>query len=149
MNADFPYPTITLSDGRTAKIDPAGYSELRTGPNREDRQLAMSAFFTTLGSFNRTFGMMMNANVQRTALYAKTRKYASHLEAALDGPNIPLSVYTRLIDGINRALPSFHRYLRLRKRMMGLDDDLRVLRSVRAAGRIGAADVHARRGASA
>ena len=85
----------------------------------------MSAFLTTLGSFSRTFGIMMNANVQKTALYAKTRKYASHLEAALDGPNIPLSVYTRLIDGINRALPSFHRYLRLRKRMMGLDDELR------------------------
>jgi len=67
----------------------------------------------------------MNANVQKVAFYAKTRKYASHLEAALDGPNIPVSVYARLIDGINRSLPSFHRYLRLRKRMMGLTDDLR------------------------
>jgi len=39
----------------------------------------------------------------------------------LDGPNIPISVYTRLIDGVNRNLPAFHRYLALRKRMMGLD----------------------------
>ncbi len=124
-NADFPYPTVTLTDGRTVKVDPAGYAELRTVPNREDRRRAMSAFLTTLGTFNRTFGIMMNANVQKVAFYAKTRKYASHLEAALDGPNIPLSVYARLIDGINRALPSFHRYLRLRKRMMGLADDLR------------------------
>ena len=38
----------------------------------------------------------------------------------LDGPNIPVTVYTRLIDGVNRSLPSFHRYLKLRKRMMGL-----------------------------
>jgi oligoendopeptidase F len=63
--------------------------------------------------------------VQRAAFYAKARKYASHLEAALDGPNIPVSVYMRLIDGINRALPSFHRYLNLRRRMMELPDALR------------------------
>jgi oligoendopeptidase F len=124
-NADFPYPTITLTDGRTARVDPSGYAELRTLPNREDRERAMSAFFRALGAFNRTFGIMMNANVQKIAFHAKTRKYSSHLEAALDGPNIPLSVYTRLIEGINRWLPSFHRYLKLRKRMMGVSDDLR------------------------
>ena len=124
-NADFPYPTVTLSDGRTARVDPSGYAELRTLPHREDRERAMSAFLNTLATFNRTFGTMMNANVQKVAFYAKTRKYASHLEAALDGPNIPVSVYARLIDGIDRSLPSFHRYLKLRKRMMGLTDDLR------------------------
>jgi oligoendopeptidase F len=124
-NADFPYPTITLSDGRTAKVDPSGYAELRTLANRHDREQAMSTFFQALGTFNRTFGTMMNANVQRVAFYAKTRKYSSHLEAALDGPNIPVSVYTRLIDGINRWLPSFHRYLKLRRTMMRISDQLR------------------------
>jgi oligoendopeptidase F len=124
-NADFPYPTVTLNDGRTVRVDSSGYAELRTLPDREDRARAMSAFLNMLGTFNRTFGTMMNANVQKVAFYAKTRKYTSHLEAALDGPNIPVSVYTRLIDGIDRSLPSFHRYLRLRKRMMGLTDDLR------------------------
>jgi len=124
-NADFPYPTITLSDGRTARLDPSGYAEVRTLANRGDRQKAMSTFFTSLGGFQRTFGTTMNANVQRVALYAKTRKYGSHLEAALDGPNIPVTVYHRLIDGINRWLPSFHRYLTLRRRMMGISDALR------------------------
>jgi oligoendopeptidase F len=124
-NADFPYPSITLSDGRTARVDPSGYAELRTLPNRADRQTAMSTFFTSLGGFQRTFGTTMNANVQRMALYAKARKYGSHLEAALDGPNIPVTVYHRLIDGINRWLPSFHRYLKLRRRMMGISDQLR------------------------
>ena len=64
-NADFPYPTITLSDGRTVKVDQAGYAELRTLPNRDDRRAAMSAFFTALGGFGRTFGTTMNANVQK------------------------------------------------------------------------------------
>ena len=123
-NADFPYPTIALSDGRKVKVDQAGYSELRTSPNRADREAAMSAFFTALGGFTRTLGVTMNSNVQKALFYSRSRKYASNLEASLNGPNIPVSVYMRLVDGVNRHLPTFHRYLRLRKRMMGLTDDL-------------------------
>jgi len=123
-NADFPYPTVTLQDGRSAKVDQAGYSELRTSTNRADRQTAMSAFFGAMGAFNRTLGMTMNSNVQKSLFYSRSRKYPSDLEASLNGPNIPVSVYTRLVDGVNRHLPTFHRYLRLRKRMMGVTDDL-------------------------
>jgi oligoendopeptidase F len=123
-NADFPYPTIKLSDGKSVKVDQAGYSELRTSPNRADRQAAMSAFFTALGGFSRTIGVTMNSNVQKSLFYSRSRKYKSNLEAALNGPNIPVSVYTRLVEGVNRHLPTFHRYLRLRKQMMGLTDDL-------------------------
>ena len=81
----------------------------------------MSAFFKTLGSFSRTFGTTMNGEVQKVLFYSKARKYPSALAFALDAANIPTSVYTRLIDGVNKNLPAFHRYLRLRKRMMGVD----------------------------
>jgi oligoendopeptidase F len=123
-NADFPYPTIKLSDGRTVKVDQSGYGELRTSPDRKDREAAMSAFFGALGSFGRTFGTTMNSSVQKSLFYARSRKYPTTLEMALNGPNIPTSVYMRLIEGVNRSLPTFHRYLRLRKRMMGLSDSL-------------------------
>lgn len=123
-NADFPYPTITLADGRRVKVDQSGYGELRTSPNRQDRQAAMSAFFGALGDFNRTYGTTMNSNVQRALFYARSRRYPSTLEAALDGPNIPAPVYTRLVDGVNGNLATLHRYLRLRKRMMGIEDEL-------------------------
>jgi oligoendopeptidase F len=123
-NADFPYPTITLTDGRTLKVNQSGYAELRTLPNRDDRQRAMSAFFSALGGFSRTFGTLMNASVQKSMFFARSRRYGSSIEMALDGPNIPVSVYSRLIDGVNRHLPTFHRYLRLRARMLGLQDAL-------------------------
>jgi oligoendopeptidase F len=123
-NADFPYPTITLSDGRKVKVDQAGYGELRTLPNRKDREAAMSAFFAALGSFGRTYGTTMNSSVQKSLFYAKARKYPTTLEMALNAPNIPTSVYMRLIEGVNKSLPTFHRYLRLRKRMMGITDQL-------------------------
>ena len=121
-NADFPYPTVSLSDGKTVKVDQAAYADLRALPNRRDRETVMAAFFKSLGSFSRTFGTTMNAEVQKVQFYTKARHYKTALETELDGPNIPASVYTRLIDGMNKNLPAFHRYLKLRKRMMGLDE---------------------------
>ena len=59
-NADFPYPTVTLSDGRTVKLDQAAFNDLRALPNRADREKVMSAFFQSLGSFGRTFGTTLN-----------------------------------------------------------------------------------------
>ena len=120
-NADFPYPTVTLSDGRSVKLDQAAFGDLRALPNRSDREKVMAAYFGALGDFSRTFGTTMDAEIQKSAFYTKARKYQSPLERSLDSANIPVSVYTRLIDGVNRHLPAFHRYLKLRQRMMGLD----------------------------
>jgi oligoendopeptidase F len=120
-NADFPYPTVTLAGGKTVKLDQAAYTELRALPNRADREKVMSAFFGSLASFGRTFGTSMSGEVLKVQFFAKARKYPSSLESQLDGPNIPSSVYTRLVDGVNKNLPAFHRYLKLRARMMKLD----------------------------
>jgi oligoendopeptidase F len=123
-NADFPYPTITLSDGRNVKLDQAGFAEVRTSVNRQDREAAMSAYFRALGNFSRTYGTTMNSSMQRALFYSKSRKYESTLDSSLDSSNIPVSVYMRLVDGVNKSLPTFHRYLRLRKRMMAIQDHL-------------------------
>jgi len=121
-DADFPYPSVTLSDGKTVKLDKAAFSLHRASPSREDRQKVMEAFFTALGKYRGTFGSMMNSNVHGSVFYAKARNYHSDLEARLDGPNIPVTVYSRLVEGVNQNLPAFHRYLKLRKRMMGLSE---------------------------
>jgi len=121
-DADFPYPTVSLSDGKSVRLDNSGFSLYRAVANRDDRQKVMSEFFGSLGKFRGTFGSTLNGQVQSDIFYARARKYNSALEAALDGPNIPTSVYTRLIDGVNRHLPTFHRYLKLRQRMMKLPD---------------------------
>ena len=75
-NADFPYPTVTLSDGRSVRLDAAGYNAARAVPNRADREKVMSRFFTSLGGFSRTFGTTMNAEAQKVLFHAKTRRYA-------------------------------------------------------------------------
>jgi oligoendopeptidase F len=120
-DADFPYPTVVVSDGKKVTLNSSGYGFYRTLPNRDDRQKVMSTFFEALGAFRRTFGATMNATAQKDVYYMKARKYESTLEAALNENNIPVSVYKSLVDGVNANLPTFHRYLKLRKRMMGVD----------------------------
>ncbi len=121
-DADFPYPTVTLKDGKTAKLDKAALSLHRASPVREDRQRVMETFFTSLGKYRATFGSMMNSNVQTSVFYARARNYKTSLESSLDGPNIPVSVYHKLIEGVGRNLSTFHRYLKLRKKMMGVSE---------------------------
>ena len=119
-DADFPYPSVTLSDGKTVKLDSATFSTLRALPNRADRQKVMSAFFGELGKFRGTFGSTLNSQIQADIFVSRAREYKTSLDAALDGANIPASVYMRLVEGVNKHLPTFHRYLKLRQKMMGL-----------------------------
>jgi oligoendopeptidase F len=121
-DADFPYPSVTLSDGKTVKLDKAAFSLHRASLSREDRQKVMEAFFTALGKYRATFGSMMSSNVQTSVFYSHARNYETSLQASLDQNNIPTSVYSRLIEGVDRNLPTFHRYLKLRKRMMGVPE---------------------------
>ena len=113
---------MTLSDGKTVKLDSSAFSLYRGVPNREDRKKVMEAFFNALGTYKGTFGSTLNGQVQSNEFYASARHYEAALDAALDGPNIPATVYTRLVDGVNQGLPTFHRYLQLRKKMMKLPD---------------------------
>ena len=122
LNAEFPYPSVTLGDGKTVKVDQQAFANLRQSRNRADREKVMSAYFRALGNFSQTLGSTLTGAVRAAQFYAKARKYDTDLEARLDDANIPVSVYSRLIEGVNRRLPSFHRYLRLRKRMMGIDE---------------------------
>jgi oligoendopeptidase F len=121
-NADFPHPSIVLSDGKSAKLNSAGYELHRASAVREDREKAMAAYFGALGSYRGTLGSMLDSSVQTAIFYTHARNYKSDLEAALEAPNVPAAVYSKLLEGVNRNLPTFHRYLKLRKRMLGLAD---------------------------
>lgn len=121
-DADFPFPTVTLSDGTAVKLDKAAFALHRASKNREDRQKVMAAYFEALGKYRATFGTLMNSKLQASSFYSRAHKYPNGLSASLDGANIPTSVYMRLIEGVERNLPTFHRYLKLRKRMMGVGE---------------------------
>ena len=120
-NADFPYPEVTLSDGKTVKLDAAGFALQRTSANREDRKKVFAAFMVKLNEYRRTYGTLLNAQVKTDLFSKNARKYNSCLESALDASNIPTQVYHSLVDNVNKNLSTFHRYLKLRQRILGVD----------------------------
>jgi len=120
-NADMPFPTITLSTGEKVRLSQSAYSRYRASTVRSDRKLVFNKFWKTYNAYKRTLGSTLNAEVQKDLFYARVRKYKTCLEAALDENNIPTSVYYNLIKDINDNLGTLHRYLKIRKRMLGVD----------------------------
>ncbi|HTX19963.1 MAG TPA: oligoendopeptidase F [Bacteroidota bacterium] len=120
-NADFRYPEILLSGGSKVTLDQAGFALNRASGNREDRKKVFEAFFGALNEYRRTFGAELYADVKKDMFYANARRYNSSLESALDANNIPVQVYSNLVANVNANLATFHRYLRLRKRILGVD----------------------------
>lgn len=121
-NAELPYPEAVLSDGTTVKLDQAGYSRHRQAVNRDDRMTVFSVFWERIAAFRATLGAQLFAQINRDMFFAQSRHYDTTLQASLDDDNIPEAVYHSLIGNVNANLATFHRYLRLRKRMLGLDE---------------------------
>lgn len=120
-NAEKPIPKVTLSNGEEAELSASLFVRYRTVPNREDRAKVFEAFFNNYGKFQNTIGANLAGKIKGDYFYAKNRKYDSALEMSLSGPNIPVSVYTTLIDQINKNLPTLHRFLDLKRRMLGVE----------------------------
>lgn len=121
-NADFPYPEIQLEDGTTVRLDPASFGLHRRSPVRENRKRVFAAYLGKLHEFRRTFGMQLAAEVRKNMFFTRVRNYGSCLERALDNNNIPVAVYRNLIAGTHSHLDTFHRYLTLRRKLLGLDE---------------------------
>ena len=122
LNADLPWPTVKQTSGKEVRLDAAGFAAARAVADRDDRRKAMEGFFGALGSYRRTLGTTLNTAVQAALFQTRARNYESTLQRALDGPNIPPTVYTALVDGVNTHLAAFHRYLNLRKRILKVQE---------------------------
>jgi len=120
-NAEFPFAKVKLSDGEEVKLTSSAYTKYRTIPNREDRAKVFKAFFERFGDYQNTIGANLAGKIKSDWTYAKDRNYNSSLEASLDANNIPVSVYENLIKQIHNSLPTLHRFLKLKKEMLGVD----------------------------
>ena len=120
-NADLPYPTIKLSTGETVRLDASAYTLHRQAPARADRDKVFASFFGALKTYERTMGATLAAGVKAHLFEKRVRHFDTALEAALFQDNIPTKVYKQLLADVHRSLPTLHRYLALRKRMLGLE----------------------------
>lgn len=123
-DADLPRPTVRLTTGKQVSINAASYEQHRTSPVRADRKQVMEAFFGSLRAFEGTFGASLNAQVLGDVYGARTRHFDTALDAALFDNNMPPEVYRQLVAQTHAGLPTLHRYLRLRKRLLGITGDL-------------------------
>jgi len=121
-NADFPFPEMELDTEKSVRLDHAAFSLYKRSPVREIRKKAFSEYLGRLNAFRRTFGAQLDAEVRKNMFFARARKYPSCLERALDANNIPAAVYKSLIAGVHAHLDTLHRYLRLRGRLLGVEE---------------------------
>ncbi len=121
-NADLPWPTVTLSDGRQVRIDSQGYTATRDLPNRDDRKKVFEAFFGKWAEYKSSIGATLAGDIEGTVFNAKVRHYPSSVAYAIAEHNIPDQVYRTLVDEANKGLPTLYRYFALRKKMLGLPE---------------------------
>jgi oligoendopeptidase F len=120
-DAEMPYAEVTLSNGEKVSLNSAMYNKYRAVPDRADREIVFKAYWNNYKKFEATFGEMLYANVKSDVFNAKARYYNSSVEAALFPNNIPVAVYNSLVENVNKNLPTFYRYLKIKKRMLGVD----------------------------
>ncbi|HET9834468.1 MAG TPA: oligoendopeptidase F [Vicinamibacterales bacterium] len=120
--ADVKHPVIRLSDGRDITVTYGQYRAiLATNRNQADRAAAFRALHELYANTINTYASLYNAVMQREWFHSQARGYASTLEAALHGNNIPTQVVTNLIETTKAGTAPLRRYHRLRKRVLGLD----------------------------
>jgi len=121
-NAEMPRAEVTLTNGDKVVLDASSYALHRASTNRKDRQLVFESFFEKLDEFKMSLGTQLYGKVKENMFVKNVRNYNSCLEASLNSNNIPTGVYHKLIENANKNLPTLHRYLELKKRMMGVDE---------------------------
>ena len=121
-NADIPWPTVTLSEGSDVTLSQSGYSLWRAAPNRDDRKLVFDTFWGAWQQYADGMGATLASEVQSNLFTSRVRNHDGVLANNLFDDGLPSSIYNQLVAQVNEALPTFHRYLKLRGRMLGIED---------------------------
>ncbi|HXA14363.1 MAG TPA: oligoendopeptidase F [Opitutaceae bacterium] len=120
--SDIKFPAAKFSDGREVTLTPAAYqATLQTNRNQADRALAFAAYYKTYAATVNTYAAIYNGILQRDWFLAQARNFPSTLDAALDANAIPPAVVETLVDAARSGTAPLRRYLRLRKKLLGLE----------------------------
>lgn len=121
-NADMVYPQITDENGETIRLSHGNFVPLEESADRRVRKDAFENFYSVYKQFANTLAGLYNGQVKQQIFYAKARNYPSTLEAAVDANNVPSKVYYNLVETVNKNMDKMHRYVRLRKKCLGVDE---------------------------
>jgi len=121
-NADLVFPEITDENGDKVRLTHGRYVPFLESSDRRVREEAFKAMYSTYKSYRNTLAATYAGKLKAHWFSAKARKYNSCLEAAVDGTNVPANVYINLIEAVHQNLDKMHRYVSLRKKLLGLDE---------------------------
>ena len=121
-DADLTFPDAVDKDGNKHPLSQGTYISYMESNDRLLRKSAFENTYNTWAANKNTVASILNAQVKSLQFNADARKYSSSLEAALDNTNVPVSVYHNLIEAVHQNVDKLHRYIRLRKKLLGVDE---------------------------
>ncbi|KEZ52281.1 oligoendopeptidase F [Metabacillus indicus] len=121
-NADLEFPSIKDEDGEEVEVTHGRYIRFLESEDRRVREDAFKAVYGTYDKYKNTFASTLSGAVKKDNFYATVRNYSSAREAALSNNNIPEEVYENLVKTVNDNLHLLHKYIELRKKVLGLQE---------------------------
>ena len=121
-DADLTFADAVDSQGEAHPVTHGTYGPLLYSQDRALRKSAFQSCYAGYGQFRNTCAATLNAQTKQLKFFADARKYPNTLAAALDATEVPVEVYTNLIEAVHRNLPAMHKYTALRRRLLGLDE---------------------------
>lgn len=121
-DADMRFDDVLDSEGVTHAVTHGSFSALLQSPDRTLRRAAFESLYSVYGQFRNTSAALLSAQMKQLQFFADARRYGSALEASLDENEVPAEIYHSLITAVRDGFPAMHRYVSLRKRLLGLDE---------------------------
>mgnify|MGYP004449108929 FL=1 len=121
-NVDMTFGEIKDEDDELIRLTEGRYIHLLESPDRRVRKDAFTEYYRVYKQFLNTIAASYNAQVKTQCFNSKLRGYGSNLEAAVDANNVDPQVYRNLLDTIEKNVDKLHRYVRLRKKCLGVDE---------------------------
>ena len=121
-NADITFPDAVDQEGNRHPLTHGTFIPMMQGTDRVLRESAFKAYYGEFEHFQNTFASTLDAQMKQLQFFADARHYPSALAAALDKNEVAVDIYHNLIAAVRESFPSMHRYMRLRKQLLGVDE---------------------------
>ncbi|MCM1283738.1 MAG: oligoendopeptidase F [Muribaculaceae bacterium] len=121
-DADLKFPFLTDEEGNTVQLTHGNYIRFLCSKNRDVRRQAFNDMYDTYARYGNTIAATFLAHLKQESFYARMRRFPGVRAMHLDSGNVPESVYDNLIETVHRHLPAMHRYMAVRKKVLGVDE---------------------------
>ena len=121
-DADITFPDAIDAEGNPHQLTQGTFVPCQESSDRVLRKSAYENLYQTFGKFKNTAAATLNAQNKQLKFFAEARNYENAFEASLDRTNVPTSVYLNLIEAVHKNFDKMHRYVRLRKKLLGVDE---------------------------